>query len=468
MVDLEFHWLNVASSELPVRIFRVNVCARGLWVLAPDHAQMICLLAALTWYGRLLHKGLTLALRGQIAAVNSQVVGELAEFLSEWHADRIQPGSEELRRNCRPWSIASICRTMAMSLCWTAAQARYFADPASWTKTVIRRFMPIGNSSRPRSENSGPRERSAVGSRPPLARVTSRSATCPKAGVLLVADQREDGMWAAMSYISAPLWTFGVMVVVVLVLLGTIFSMLIIHRYENALEWINSHLEQMIAQRSRALLNTRDAVIYGLAKLADSRDADTGEHVDRVREYAGVLARQLSTSAREVTEEYIERLKLASSLHDIGKVGIRDEILLKPGRLTPDERKIIQTHSEIGVRCLAAIQRRLGDDDFLEMACEIAASHHERWDGLGYPFGLQANEIPLSRRIVAVADVYDALTTHRVYRDAISHAEATKMILDGAGTQFDPAVVAAFRACQDAFQHVAQEFSAEGASRCRV
>jgi len=433
---------------------------RWLWVLALASAQMICLLAALTWYGRLLHQGLTVALRGQVAAVNSQVVGELAEFIGEMGAKDRRPTGDSLVR------LQSLVERIELP------NEGHVSIVDSQTGAVV--CHPALGKDRPgRVVNADVQVvQDTLGKIPPggtvsgwvelpdgIHHVTIRDM--PEAGLLLVADQPDDGIWAAVDYVSAPLWSFGVAVAVVLVMLGTMLSMGIIHRYENALANINSHLEQTIAQRSGALVKTRDAIIFGLAKLADSRDSDTGEHLDRVHEYIAILAKELAKSHRDIDDVYTERLKLASSLHDIGKVGIRDDILLKPGKLTGEERKIMQTHGEIGARCLAAIQQRLGDDDFLEMAREINSAHHERWDGLGYPKGLRGEEIPLSARIVAVVDVYDALTTHRVYRAALSHEEATDLILTGAGTQFDPAVVEAFHACIESIREVALGFNGE-------
>lgn len=420
---------------------------------------MICLLAALSWYGRLLHKGLTLVLRGQVAAVNAQVVGQLAEFIDSLGLEQIQPGSDDWQRLQSLVEHMQLPNDGSISIVDRKSGATIGDLRAS---DASRQSLSRADLERVESQLGQLPQDVTIGGWVALADgthyFTMRDISQP--GILLIAEQREAGIWATVDYVCAPLWSFGVFVAVVLVMLGTIVSMGIIHRYENTLEDINAHLEKTIAQRSRALVNTRDAVIFGLAKLAESRDADTGEHLDRVHEYIALLARQLGKINPDINEGYIERLKIASSLHDIGKVGIRDEILLKPGKLTHEERKIMQTHGVIGARCLSAIQQRLGDDDFLDMACEIASAHHERWDGLGYPYGLEAAEIPLSARIVAVVDVYDALTTHRVYRAALSHAEATKLIVAGAGTQFDPDVVAAFEACAGEIQCIAETFTA--------
>jgi putative two-component system response regulator len=145
---------------------------------------------------------------------------------------------------------------------------------------------------------------------------------------------------------------------------------------------------------------------------------------------------------------------VASSLHDIGKVGIPDSILLKPGPLSPDERQTMETHTTLGSDCLAAIRMNLGEDDFLAMAQQIADSHHENWDGSGYPHGIQGNQIPLAARIVALADVYDALTSTRPYKSPLDHVEARDWIVARYAQQFDPAVVEAFVARETDFQRV--------------
>lgn len=194
-------------------------------------------------------------------------------------------------------------------------------------------------------------------------------------------------------------------------------------------------------------LESRDVLLFALAKLTESRDNDTGMHLDRIREYCRILAQELSSwdSYRdEIDGEYIQLLYLTSPLHDIGKVGIPDSVLLKPGPLTPDEFEVMKQHTTIGGQTLQAVTQAHPEARYLAMARDIAYTHHERFDGAGYPFGLCAKEIPLCGRVTALADVYDALTSRRVYKAKMSHSEAREVILEGSGTHFDPDIVQAF------------------------
>jgi len=204
-------------------------------------------------------------------------------------------------------------------------------------------------------------------------------------------------------------------------------------------------------------IETRDLVIFALAKLAESRDPETGAHLERVRNYSRMLATDLMAHGRfpdEITPTFIQLLYLTSPLHDIGKVAIPDGVLLKPGRLDADEFEIMKTHSAHGARTLdLALQEHPGAE-FLHMARDIAESHHERPDGTGYPKGLAGEEIPLCARIFAVADVYDALVSKRVYKEAFSHERARQIILEGTGTQFDTNVVEAFVRCEERFLEI--------------
>ncbi|MGD0767321.1 MAG: response regulator [Tepidisphaeraceae bacterium] len=194
-------------------------------------------------------------------------------------------------------------------------------------------------------------------------------------------------------------------------------------------------------------LETRDLTMFALAKLSESRDPETGAHVDRVQSYARAVAQQLSTTDKYrgiVDGEFIRLIHQTSPLHDIGKVAIPDSILLKPGKLSPEEMAIMRTHAAIGSQTLDASHKRFPNVRFLQMARDIALSHHERWDGKGYPDGLKGEQIPLAARIVTIADVYDALTSRRIYREAMSHAMARQYILRERGLHFDPDVVEAF------------------------
>jgi HD-GYP domain-containing protein (c-di-GMP phosphodiesterase class II) len=215
-------------------------------------------------------------------------------------------------------------------------------------------------------------------------------------------------------------------------------------------------------QQRQKLLRTRDAVIFGLAKLADSRDPETGDHLERISVYSTTLASVLRNHPKfseRVTPAFVRLIGISSALHDIGKVGIEDRILLKPGPLTPDERKRIQEHAVMGGECLREIEQRLGSSNFLQMAREIAFAHHERWDGGGYPRGLKGEEIPLAARIVAIVDVYDALSSRRVYKGPRKHEECVAIIRKAAGTQFDADLVAVWLAIEGQFRDIARRYA---------
>ena len=216
------------------------------------------------------------------------------------------------------------------------------------------------------------------------------------------------------------------------------------------------------------LLRTRDAVIFGLAKLAESRDPETGDHLERISLYTTRLAsalRPYPKFQRIVTPTFIRLLGISSVLHDIGKVGLEDTVLLKPGRLTDAERKQMQQHTLVAGDCLKEIEQRLGASNFLQTAREIALYHHERWDGTGYPTGLAGEAIPLAARIVSIADVYDALRSKRVYKDAFPHEDCVQAIRGGAGTQFDPELVEVFLEIETEFAVIARRFANEASAK---
>jgi putative two-component system response regulator len=194
-------------------------------------------------------------------------------------------------------------------------------------------------------------------------------------------------------------------------------------------------------------LEGRDLLIFSLAKLAELRDPETGAHLERMREYVRILAQQLSTHpayANVIDADYVRTIYMTSPLHDIGKVGIPDRVLLKPGKLTADEFEVMKQHVLIGSHTLEAALGADSSAQYLRFGQEIVLSHHEKFDGTGYPYGLSGDRIPLCGRIVALADVYDALTTKRVYKDAFSHQKAKSIIIEGAGRHFDPDIVDAF------------------------
>jgi putative two-component system response regulator len=202
-------------------------------------------------------------------------------------------------------------------------------------------------------------------------------------------------------------------------------------------------------------LESRELTIFALAKLVESRDDDTGCHVERMRDYARILAEELAQDkafSGTIDGRYINLLYLTTPLHDIGKVGIPDEILRKPGKLTAEEFSVMKTHTTIGASTLEAVTAAHKNAAYLVMAREIALTHHERWDGTGYPHGLSGRAIPLAGRITAVADVYDALTSKRSYKEAFTHERAVEIIKEGSGKHFDPQMVNAFLRCAKAFE----------------
>jgi putative two-component system response regulator len=219
----------------------------------------------------------------------------------------------------------------------------------------------------------------------------------------------------------------------------------------------NKSLRQALNEISR----TQEATIVALSSLAETRDNETGQHIVRTQRYVRELAVELSTRPEymeELDRSTVEMLGKSAALHDIGKVAIPDHILLKPGRLTAEEFEIMKSHPEHGRRAIEVAESRMGEGStFLRHAREIAYGHHERWDGRGYPQGLADAQIPLSARLMAVADVYDALISPRVYKAAYPHEKAVSMILEQRGQQFDPHVVDAFGAIAGRFDAIAQE-----------
>jgi putative two-component system response regulator len=225
----------------------------------------------------------------------------------------------------------------------------------------------------------------------------------------------------------------------------------------------NDYLEQEVQRRTRELSAIQDVTIHAMASLAETRDNETGNHIRRTQHYVKLLAEHLREHPRFrafLDPDTIKLLFKSAPLHDIGKIGIPDRILLKPGRFEPEEFEIMKTHTTLGRDAIAHAEQQLGMDvDFLRLAKEIAYSHQEKWDGSGYPEGLAGDAIPISARLMAVADVYDALISRRVYKEGMPHEKAVQIIAEGRGSHFDPDVCDAFLANLPAFQQVAARYA---------
>lgn len=223
---------------------------------------------------------------------------------------------------------------------------------------------------------------------------------------------------------------------------------------------VNEQIKEILATKE-ALFKTQLATILAFSKLAEVRDDETGQHVERTRVFCRMLTEQLSIQGTEgwkIDNTFVNNIYFASSLHDIGKVAIRDEILLKPGKLTPIEFEIMKTHTVVGAKTLQTMLEQYSENAFITMGIEISLSHHEKWDGSGYPQKLKGKSIPLSARIMALADVYDALTSSRHYKVAFSHDKSRDIILEGRGTHFDPEVIDAFLVLEDRFREIRERF----------
>lgn len=224
----------------------------------------------------------------------------------------------------------------------------------------------------------------------------------------------------------------------------------------------NNNLEKMVQVRTEELIRTQDVAIYCLTSLVETRDNETGNHIRRTQSYIKALAEHLRHHPRfrdELTDDAITLIYKSAPLHDIGKVGIPDNILLKPGKLNAEEWEIMKLHANYGERAIRQSEEQFGSSSFLHYAKEIAYTHHEKWDGSGYPRNLKGDEIPISGRLMAVSDVYDALISRRVYKPAFDHQNAIQMIVEGRGKHFDPDVVDAFIALQDDFNAIAKRYA---------
>jgi len=241
------------------------------------------------------------------------------------------------------------------------------------------------------------------------------------------------------------------------VTLATVFTLLTSLRFHQA--------DREMRERTRKLALTQDAIIQSLAGLAETRHHETGGHIQRTRHYMRALAMRLREHPRfrqYLDDSAVDLLFRLAPLHDIGKVGVRDRILLKQDRLTPEEYEEMKRHTIYGSETIRLAKNFMGEDSFLQVADEIALTHHEKWDGTGYPHGLREDDIPIPGRFMAVADAYDAIISPRVYKPALPHEEAVRILREKGGSHFDPDVVAAFLDAREEFRGIAARFAGTG------
>ncbi len=255
------------------------------------------------------------------------------------------------------------------------------------------------------------------------------------------------------------------------VVMARIATHLKLVKAQRSLKKHNDHLEELVEQRTQELAKVQDAIIAAMAALAETRDDETGNHIYRTQRYVKTLAQALKDHPRfqyELSDESIELLFKSAPLHDIGKVSVPDHILKKAGPLTEEEFEAVKLHTTKGGDAIRSVEARLGESsDFLRFSREIAYSHQERWDGSGYPDGLAGDEIPISARLMAVADVYDALISRRRYKAPFSHETAVAMMQQGRGTHFDPDVLDAFLSIQEEFRAIATQFADDSADNSK-
>ncbi len=234
---------------------------------------------------------------------------------------------------------------------------------------------------------------------------------------------------------------------------------------QEAIENHNAILEAKVEERTRELALLQEVTIESMASVAETRDPETGGHIRRTQNYVKALAVQLKSNPKFsglLDDSVIDLLYKSAPLHDIGKVGVPDHILLKPGKLTDEEFEEMKKHSIHGRDIILNAEKRMANNSFLRTAREIAYTHHEKWDGTGYPNSLKGEEIPICGRLMALADVYDALISRRIYKPAFPHEKAVAIISEGKGSHFDPDVAEAFLRIQDRFQKIALEFADYG------
>ncbi len=269
-----------------------------------------------------------------------------------------------------------------------------------------------------------------------------------------VSDEEKGFMLGACDYINKPISPP--------ILLARLNTHLLNKESKDILKNKNNYLEEEVQKRTEQMSQLQDVTIQAMASLAETRDQETGNHIRRTQLYVKLLATILSGKEKYkqiLTPEVINIYYKSAPLHDIGKVGIPDNVLLKPARLTAEEFEIMKSHTVFGRNAIETAESALGQtDSFLQTAKEISHYHHEKWDGSGYPEGLKGEDIPLSARLMAIADVYDALISRRVYKDAMEHSDAIAIMKEGRGSHFDPELLDEFLAQESAFFKISQQY----------
>ena len=294
-----------------------------------------------------------------------------------------------------------------------------------------------------------------------LLKLKENPATCDIPVIFLTsmedADDEEKGLeLGAVDYLTKPISPA--------ILMARVKTHLTLKQASDFLHDQNTYLEAEVERRMEENQVIQNVSIHALARLAETRDPETGEHILRTQNYVRILAERLQGHSRfhdTITDHFIELVTRSAPLHDIGKVGITDNVLLKPGKLTDDEWVIMKTHAELGAQAIESAEKDVDQPvEFLALAKEIAHWHHEKYDGSGYPDGLAGDDIPLSARLMAVADVFDALITPRVYKSAMSFEKAKEIIAEGSGNHFDPDITDVFLNNFDEFVEIARKHQA--------
>jgi response regulator RpfG family c-di-GMP phosphodiesterase len=448
---------------------------RQLLVLLLIASQLGCMTFGILWASNWLRGTYTEFMVRTTAAQNRSTVDQLARRIADREITNVDPGTtgwSSLQKLCehvtppRQGSVAVVDRNTGALICHSGLKK----DPTLLRKFPGRSVLVAKDSVAPLIEAA--REAEIKSKSPATGEVEfagqlfqATALSLPKIDAVLVVYQSQAAIDEMVAELVTPVVQVGFIVAAAIIGANSLLTAFLVKRFDGSLSEVSASVEREVDRRTLSLTRSRNAVVFGLAKLAESRDKDAGQHLERVRTYVTILASEMAKHNAQIDHHYVANLAIASALHDIGKMGVPDGVILKLGRLTPAERRAMQMHTVLGGECLTSVERMFGDHDaFLDLGREVAQSHHEQWDGSGYPHGLQGKEIPLSARIVALADVYDALTSYRVYRPAVGHAEAREWIVSNYGSQFDPEVVEAFVAREHDFAKISQQVSEQRAA----